>query len=251
MLSQIRFTCTALNGTGKKGKLTPDKDGYYAVPLGALNTFNSSMEYYPYDECKALFEKSGLLIRRAQKGVLNGELGHPKFEPGMTAKQYVYRCSQIYESNWCFNIRDIWLDFDNGRDADGKPIILIMGLVRGKGPHAATFNDSMENSLENTCFSVRSFTDDYVSGGKYVKVVREIVTWDLVNEPGIAYATKYGAPTLESFSGVAIQKTELDRLYNELPKGIGQEADAFDLSGLYKVMGWATPNAHSNAARRW
>lgn len=249
-LNQIMFTCTALKGTGKKGKLTPDANGYYDVPLGALNVFNSGQEYYPYEESKQLFEKSGLLMRRVEKGVLRGELGHPKKLPGMSMEQFMNRCAHIYEQSWCFHLSKVWLDHESMKDASGKPIVGIMGKAKGCGPFKTTFDESIENNMENTCFSVRSFTDDYVRGGMVQKVIKEICTWDLVNEPGIAVANKYSAPTLESES-VIIQKSELDRAFNGNGSGLGMESGALDISNLYKLMNWQQPEAKKVWAASW
>jgi hypothetical protein len=249
-LNQVMFTCTALKGTGKAGKLTPDKDGYYDVPLGALNVFNSGQEYYPYEESKKLFDKSGLLQRRIEKGVLRGELGHPKLVPGMSMAQFIDRCAHIWEQCWCFHIRSVWLDHESMKDANGKPIVGIMGKVRGCGPFKSTFDEAMANGMENACFSIRSFTDDYVRAGMVQKVIKEIVTWDFVNECGIATATKYDAPTLESKS-LIIQKSELDRAFSGQTVGLGMESGAMDLSGLYDLMGWNKPKAADTWAASW
>ena len=56
MLNSVRFECTTL-GT-RSGVLKPDKDGYYIMPVGGLNVFNSAGQYYAYDKAKALFEES-------------------------------------------------------------------------------------------------------------------------------------------------------------------------------------------------
>lgn len=249
-INQIMFTCTALKGSGKQGKLTPDKNGYYDVPLGALNVFNSGQEYYPYEESKQLFEKSGLLMRRVEKGVLRGELGHPKRLPGMSMEQFMHRCSSIHEQSWCFHMSHVWLDHESMKDASGKPIVGIMGKAKGCGPFKSTFDESIANNMENTCFSVRSFTDDYVRGGMVQKVIKEIVTWDLVNESGIACATKYNAPTLESES-LIVQKSEMDRAFNGVTPGIGMESSALDISALYRSLGWQSPEAKKVWAASW
>jgi hypothetical protein len=108
----------------------------------------------------------------------------------------------------------------------------------------------MDNKMENTCFSVRSFTDDYVSGGMVKKVVKEVITWDLVNEPGISVATKYNAPTLESES-LVIQRSEMDRVFTGNAVGTGLESAAIDFGALYQTLGWTNPGAHKPYAASW
>lgn len=69
--------------------------------------------------------------------------------------------------------------------------------------------DSLKNPSENVCFSIRSFTRDIPTNGVIHKHLMNIVTWDYVNEPGISVATKWKAPTLESFEDVEVTVNHL------------------------------------------
>ena len=91
------YQCTALMGTNKKGSLKCDADGYYNVVLGALDYYNSSGAFYAYEPAKKLFDQSSTLQRRITKGVLRGECGHPKFQPGQSKKDFMMRVLSIEE----------------------------------------------------------------------------------------------------------------------------------------------------------
>ena len=68
----IRFSCTSLQGTNKKGILTKDEHGYYSQPIGGLNVMNSAGMYYTYQGAKNLFEESSAFMRRVRRGALHG-----------------------------------------------------------------------------------------------------------------------------------------------------------------------------------
>lgn len=198
MGNQIRFACTALAASNKTGVLKKDDSGYYELVVGALNIFNSIGQYYVYDQARDLFESSSTFMRRVKRGVLRGELGHPKPLPGMSEEQFAQRVMSIYEDNVCCHHKEIYLDFDRVKDEHGNPIIAIVSKVYPSGPHGEQLRKSLENPNENVCFSIRAFTDDFMDRGICKRILRTIVTWDQVLEPGLAVAEKFKAPALES-----------------------------------------------------
>lgn len=178
-VNTVKFTCTTLLGD-KQGILLPDDDGYYAQPIGGLNVYNSVGEFYTYQGAKQLFESSSALMRRIKTACLKSELGHPKPIPGQSYESFAQRVMEIDDKNVCAHISEVWLDFDNVKGANGKPIIVIMGKVKPAGPYADSLKQSFENPKENVCFSVRGFTDDRFIGGIKERALKEIVTWDKV-----------------------------------------------------------------------
>lgn len=197
MSNKIVLSFSALAGTNKVGNLQQDKEGYYEVVLGALNAYNSYNAYYPFEDAEALFRKDADLMRRSALGRLRGECGHPRPLPGMTQQEWFARVHDIYEPNTCVQITDIALSMDTLRDAKGRPLIAVMARIRPSGMGERFLERQLQNPKENVCFSVRSFTqDDYVSG-QLIKRLRKIVTYDVVNEPGIAEADKFSVPSLE------------------------------------------------------
>lgn len=197
-MNGFSLSCTALLGTNKAGTLKCDADGYYAVVLGALDVYNSVGAYYPEASAKHLFQQSSSLMRRIASGNLRGEYGHPRQVPGMTMDDFVNRVRDIYEPNVCMHIRKVTVDYTSYRNASGQAMIVIIGEVRPSGPKGPALKEQFDNPYEDVCFSIRSLTNDEYSAGRMNKHLRLVVTWDYVNEPGLAIAHKWNAPGLES-----------------------------------------------------
>lgn len=177
-MSQVKFGCTALNGTNKAGILKKDSDNYYTMVVGGLNIFNSAGQYYSYDGAKSLFESSSQFMRRVSRGSLRGEVGHPKQEKGQSFDDYVQRILEIRESNVCVHFKEIFLDANSIKDVNGKAVVAIMAKLIPSGPHGAALEKSLENKSENVCFSIRSFTKDYYDRGIEIRELKNIVTFD-------------------------------------------------------------------------
>lgn len=210
----IKFTSTRILPPGKKGVIKPDENGYYTTVLGALNSLNSAGAYYPLTkEVRSLFESSSSFMRRISKGVLKAELGHPKMEPGMTDMQYYQRIMDIREKNVCAHISEIWLDEEYGRkhpELNNPNLVAILGKVCPSGPYGYVVKQAFENPKENCCFSIRSLTEDHWEKGRTTKVLKTIITYDFVGECGLAIATKFHSPALESFDN-AVNVEEIDK----------------------------------------
>lgn len=239
----MMFSCTALVGTNKVGKLVADTDGYYTVVLGALNFHNSKGDFYQLEGAKALFEKSSDFMRRVKSGNLRGEYGHPKFEPGMTRRDFFLRVVQIFEERVSHHISDVWLEEGVVKDKTGNPVVAIMGRVKPCGEKGHILAAQMENPKENVCFSIRSITKDHQINGKVIKVLDEIFAWDYVNEPGISVAEKYSCPALESYSNMELTR-ELALATRDLidsqtaAHGISMESAQTAVSRIIRNMGW-------------
>ena len=201
MAGMVKFTATKLASKGKQGILEPDEDGYYTLVIGGLNVYNSAGEFYTLNGAKDLFEESNIFMRRVKNGCLKSEVGHPKRVPGMTDSQYMTRILTIEETNVCAHIKEVWLDFDFGKNNPeyGSPeLVAIMGKVKPAGTQGEALKKALENKSENVCFSIRSLTKDYEQNRQRYRVLFTIVAFDWVIEPGIAFANKWDAPGLES-----------------------------------------------------
>ena len=200
-MATVKFSSTKLQNNGKKGVLPCDEDGYYTMAIGGLNAYNSAGQYYLLDGAKQLFESSSILMRRIQNGAVKAEVGHPKKLPGMTNDDFLNRILSIYEDNVCAHFKEIWLDDQFGKknpEYKNPNLVAIMAKVKPSGPKGNTLKESFENLNENVCFSIRSLTRDFYEKGQYYRVLQNIITFDYVNEPGIAHANKWAAPALES-----------------------------------------------------
>jgi len=252
--NSVRFACSSLAGVNKVGILKPDENGYYEMVVGALNVYNSAGQFYVFEQAKELFQESSQLMRRVSRGALRGEYGHPKPLPGMTTEQFANRVMSIDESNTCCHHKEISLDFDRVKDASGKPVIAIISKVCPSGPQGAALDRSLKNKDENVCFSIRAFTDDYRDRGIYKRVLKTIVTWDLVNEPGISAAEKFKSPALESddTDGKIISRGEIERgMRNAQQFGMATESAMMNIADLYRNMNWDTSHLSNQAKPNW
>lgn len=240
-LNSIRFGCTSLLGTNKVGELKKNDDGYYEMIVGALNMFNSAGQFYVYEQAKHLFESSSQLMRRVKRGALRGEYGHPKRLPGQSMDAFANRVLTIHEENVCCHFAELWLDFDRVKDESGRPVIAIMAMVAPSGPFGGVLERTLQNKRENACFSIRSFTDDDVDRmGIVRRVLKTVVTFDYVNEPGIAVAEKYKSPALESFGDeIVFGRGQIERgVQLAQVTGMGAESVSLSAEELFASMGW-------------
>lgn len=238
-MNPIRFTCTALTGTGKQGILPKDSNGYYTQPIGALNIFNSAGDYYPAEPARQLFDKSGALMRRISTGCLKSEYGHPKRGMGQSDDEFANRVMTIDERNICAHIGSIELDFDSVKDDCGRPVVAMIAKIAPSGPLATALERSMQNPNEDVCFSIRAFTEDLRISGIKHRVLREIVTWDYVVEPGINVARKYRAPALEHYGNELLTKDTLKKVVaHQATTGVAMESGAMSGVQLFKSLGW-------------
>lgn len=240
MPQKVTYGCTALVGSNKAGKLRPDGDGYYTVVIGALNAFNSSGAFYPLAPAKSLFDASSSLMRRIANGNCKGEMGHPKPLPGQSTRDYVQRIMIIEETRVCCHFRKVWLQDEGVKDADGRPIVAILAEVKPSGPMGPALKESLDNPHENVCFSIRSLTMDRMSPAGFLqKDLKQIITWDVVTEPGLSGSTKYNSPALESFVEGVFTPAHLDALEEvRLKGGVAVENALVDLKALRNDLGW-------------
>jgi hypothetical protein len=226
----IRYTATKLQAVQKAGILKPDSDGYYPLVIGGLNVVNSAGEYYVLEGAKELFDSSSILMRRIKNGNLKGELGHPKRQPGMSEDAYYARIMRVEETNVCSHFKEVWLDDKYGKNnprVNNPSMVAIMALVKPSGPQAQSLKQSLENKAENVCFSIRALTEDHLIRGVNHRILRSILTWDNVTEPGISIANKWDTPSLETVESTFITKNDIERIC-KLPESVSMEAgDSF------------------------
>ncbi len=250
--NSIKFSCTALQGTNKVGNLPKDENGYYTVVLGGLNMFNSYGAFYVYEEAKALFEGSSHLMRRVKDGVLRGEYGHPKRSAGESDREFMVRVNSLHEQAICCHFKEIWLDFDLLKTKDDAGIIAIMGKVKPSGAFGPALEKSFQNKDENVCFSIRSFTEDFVIAGQHKKILKEIVTWDYVNEPGLHVAKKWNAPALESLDeSIFFRSQTMESMVGNGRELASMESMALSPEQLFKAFGWEADKQALAAFRNW
>jgi hypothetical protein len=239
----ICFTSTKLQ-PGKKGIIKPDADGYYTLLVGGLNCFNSVGEYYVAEGAKDLFiNQSSIFQRRVKNGNLKSEVGHPKFLPGMTQKEFIRRCLIIEETNICAHFRKVWLDLDYGKnhpEVKNPNMIGIFAEVKPAGEKGPYLKEALDNKSENVCFSIRSLTKDTMIRGVNHRMIINVLTFDWITEPGIATSNKWDTPGLESVMDRVFTEKQLESVVDEMSsRALGMESSvalAVETLGAVKAL---------------
>jgi len=223
-MSTVMFSSMRLRDTTKRGIVKPNSDGYYTMVVGGLNMHNSSGHFYALKGAEDLFKESSPLMRRVRNGALRGELGHPRFQSGMSRDEWLDRVHDLYEPNFCAHFKDIWLD-DDYIKVNGRKVVAIMANVIPSGAKKAALEDVLKNPNENTAFSIRGITEDFYERGETVRVLKTVVTFDLVNEGGISIAEKLNSPSLETLIEEPFQAKELEHALERRQKlGLAHES---------------------------
>lgn len=229
-MAELYFTQTKLSMLGKSGTAVPDKDGYYEIVIGGLNTHNNSGSwYYTANKVLELFGPGSLLHRKIANGCLRGEVEHPRQMPNEKYDDYLDRMMSIDLNNVCAHFKDVWIDKDFGKKNPklGNPdLIGILGKVKPVEPKGAILRQALENPSENACFSIRSLAEQNLTGGKIVRTIIEVITFDFVNEGGLTMASKWDSPATESIHNqraseqimTPVPIESLQRLANRKPR---------------------------------
>lgn len=232
----IKFGSSRLASTGKKGVIKLDGTGYCDLVIGALNVYNSVNEFYTAEGARKLYENSSGFMRRLKNGNISGEVGHPKWLPGMTEADFARRMRTIEETNICCHFKDIWLDVELGKKmSNGGTMIAVMGSVTPSGSKAEELEKALANPHENVNFSVRGVTADYNIRGQIVRVLETIYTYDKVREQGVKEANKWDSPACESYQDVQLTRSLLKELM-AVPENMALESDRQFMTELDTVV---------------
>lgn len=238
-MSDIYFSQTKLKMLGKKGVMKPDEDGYYEFVIGGLNTHNNTRSwFYTAEGVRELFGPGSLFYRRIANGALRAEVGHPKRQPGMTDSMYADRMMDIDLNNVCAHFKAVWLDENFGKnhpEYKDPALIAIMAKVKPTGPGKDILQEAILNKDENICFSIRAIADESLVRGKVIRVLRDIISIDLVNEGGIGVASKWDSPVTESIvetDSMRLTKALLDSIKHNSLAGMASESSGAIASEL-------------------
>lgn len=221
-MSNVFFSATKLPMLGKQGKITPDAEGYYELVVGGLNTHNNTGAwYYTIEGCRELFKPGSLLMRRIGNGCLRAEVNHPKRKPGESDDSFMSRMLDIDLNNVCAHFKEVWLDENFGKnhpEYKNPGLIAIMAKVKPSGAKGAMLKEALDNPNENVCFSIRALADEGFHHGKRIRVLKEMIAIDFVNEGGILVASKWDSPATES-----IDNSESMRITQDILKRISHD----------------------------
>lgn len=189
----LEFSNVLLSRTGKKGVLKKLDGGYYEILLGGFGTTGNGGWLYNAESAMRYVRSDREFMHMLNSGRLRSEYEHPVRTPGMSDADWFVRVNTIDTGNVSSHIRKIDFSTDLLRDAKGRSVVAIVGQVR---PYDDKFRQQLENPHEDVNYSVRSFAKrDFRNMQKHIT---KIVTWDSVHDPGIALASKYHTPSLES-----------------------------------------------------
>lgn len=249
MSQSIKYSCEVITGN-KARQLKKDETGYYEHNLGAFNIYNSAGKYYPMlPAIKKMFEKGGSLRRRLDNGRCKGELGHPAPQPGQSLSSFIQRLMVIEDKNVACHIRNV--ELREAKDEQGNAIVLCVGVIKGTGPYGNSFEGSLLNPEENTALSIRSLTNDKAVNGRVEKHIHNIITWDVVNEPGIAIAGKYDTPSMEAYGEeLLLPKDAFITAQKETAGRVGLESCNTEIKRVLTDLGWETV-AIANPDKGW
>ena len=173
-----------------KGKHEPDENGYYKLNMGGAELYNEAGNYYPMNN---LVEKAlSAVKRKISGGYLKGEMEHPRKTSGMTLNDFKERFRRVDPTRGCIHIKDLEVI----KQDDGK--FVFVGTVKPIEPYGHIVKNGLENELMNVALSIRVITKHAMISGVLNKMLVDIVTWDFVEEPGIAVANKFDT-TAEDF----------------------------------------------------
>lgn len=227
-MAGISITNTVLANYGVKGILKPDAHGYRTIILGGFGTENESGIYYDAPSAVAALNGNDSVMRRKlNKRMLFGEADHPDVN-GLSTELAIKRLLELKVEKKSHNIRDIRIVTDKYYDKKGRLYIAIEGDI---SPSDTQYGRDLEKDLndpeQNTAFSIRSLLDTTRSTPRkrYIKIP---ITWDRVDEPGMAMAMKYASPACERFNPLEISKFKCEDeavmdLMNEIKKQGGTE----------------------------
>lgn len=239
---------SVLSSQNKVGELKDMGNNYKELCLGAFDCLSLKGEYYDFNrDIKAMFESGSRLMQLVDSGRLRGEIEHPRPLPGQSMASFVNRVRMIDNSAVSHHIRRLRLQ--QGKDHQGKTIMMVIAEVTGSGPHMDAFNARLANRDENVDMSIRCFTHPitYKDGVPH-KALKLPITWDAVNMGGIEVSNKYDTPSLESeaeiwtgdqfeISEEAILKSENENRI--ITSNMGMESDELIPSTLIKTaLGW-------------
>lgn len=229
-MSANNLALTSIRTTSPAASIQADETGYYEFILGAVNSLNSCREFYLKDGIdKFINDESYMLARKLKNGYLNGEMGHPKYLPGMSREDYYSRNLNVDIQNVSHHIKSVWTEdtsIDSGVAGKGN-IILLKGKVKPSGVNGKLLQDHISNSAANTAFSIRALTMNKNVGGIVYKTIVQVITWDWVLEPGIKQANKWANISTESIDYVKFNIEDLmdknSPVYKEITTSLESE----------------------------
>ena len=204
-------------------KLVADEKGYYEMIGGAIGLENESGELYiANDKVLSLFGEDSRLGMFLRRGYLKGEVNHP--EPPLelessdkeialaAKKKYFQRLAYLDPNNTCLIIGGLRLE---PKMKGNQKYYEIWLKVKPFGPKKEIFEEAIKEDTNNPALSIRTISKMYIKGGKIVKEILAVFTWDHVPAPGINIANKVSSKTGAALETLTLGEIDLDELRNQ------------------------------------
>lgn len=205
----------AIKNGRKLGRIRPDENGYYEMPLAVLGTVTDNRTYYEVEDFVAqLTSPTSFINRCIANATLYGEYGHPLIAV-LPEDQRLPRLMIIDEKSVSHHINQIRTGekLENG----GR---ILYGKIKPFGPFSEKLQNSLDDPCLNTSFSLRSIAHSRQEGAITRRRIKHLVTFDYVNAGGYSEASKRYAPAVESIdlvlnsSTVPIVTSAMEQLTN-------------------------------------
>ena len=225
--TEFNITSRFLKTQTKQGLIPKNPDGTYTVCVGSLDQISKADGlFYSSHGAEKFFSTQGRFMDNLDKNYLFGECGHPEREVGMTDEQWLQRNMIVVEKHISHTIHAVRM-VPNFKDPEtGETVIALMADIKPAGLGGAALERDLNTPGVNVSFSIRCLTVPKFIGGRSVRVLYKLVTFDWVNRPGMSPANKYNSLTCQSHGAEEIV----------LPKGAGQIGfDSGALENIYRA----------------
>jgi len=183
----------AIKNGRKLGRVRPDDNGYYTIPLAVLGTVTDNRTYYEVEDFVAQITGENTFFNRCLRdGKCFGEYGHPEIFL-LPESQQIERLLKIFEKNVSHQIGKVWTG--DKLETGGR---IVYGLIKPSGPYGDTLKQSLDDPCLNTAFSLRSVASSVNQNGVTRRRIKALVTFDYVCAGGYSEAAKRYAPGVES-----------------------------------------------------
>ena len=175
------------------GKIRPDGNGYYTIPLAVLGVVTENLTYYETDEFVSQMTSPTTVFNKClTDGKLYGEFGHPKIAL-LPREMQIPRLMLIEELNYSHHIGKVWTG--EKLESGGR---IVYGLVKPFGPQGSQLKASLDDPCLNTSFSLRSIALSKDEPNLTRRRIKHLITFDYVGAGGYYQAAKRYSPSSES-----------------------------------------------------
>lgn len=187
-MSDISFSISScmLEGSPNSKALTPDKDGVYKglcmMVIGDQPSQNGKV-YEKESMLDCLTNPGCAFYKKLKAGGLCGEYGHPY----ITREEELSRIAVIDMKN----VSHVVVRAYTGEKTE-RGNVPVYADIRPYGPYGQYLRESLESSVINTAFSLRSLVEKIgtTPEGNIRQRVMALVTWDAVDVGGYRCAAK-------------------------------------------------------------